>query len=216
MSVAGGARFRASRGCGARPASWPPSRRSSRSVTRARPLAEFLACLHAHGVRQLVDVRTFPGSRRHPQYGAAALARALAADGIGYVHLPALGGRRRPRPDSPNDAWRNQSFRGYADHMATPEFAAGLAELLALAAAAPTAIMCAEAVPWRCHRSLIADALLAREVAVVDIFSETVARPHKLSPIAVVTDGEVRYPGAHAPAHEQAQLRLAGPAGETP
>lgn len=178
-----------------------------------RPLGEFLACLRAHGVRRLVDVRTFPGSRRHPQYGAAALADSLAAEGVEYVHLPALGGRRRPRPDSPNDAWRNQSFRGYADHMASAEFAAGLAELRRLGAAGPTAIMCAEAVPWRCHRSLISDALIARGVAVVDIYSETVAKPHKLSPIAVVVDGEVCYPGAHAAA--QAQLSLVGHAHET-
>ena len=171
-----------------------------------RPLAEFLACLHAHGVRQLVDVRTAPGSRRYPHFDSEVLAEALAADDIAYVHVPELGGRRRPRPDSPNGAWRHPAFRGYADHMATPAFATGLAALLTRAAAAPTAIMCAEAVPWRCHRSLIADALIARGLAVVDIYSATVAKPHKLSPIAVVSDGAVRYPPA------QLELDGRGPA----
>lgn len=168
-----------------------------------RPFAELLACLQGHGVRQLVDVRTHPGSRRNPQYGAAALAEGLAAAGISYAQNRALGGRRKPRPDSHNMAWRNLSFRGYADHMATPEFAAGLAELIALARVAPTAIMCAEAVPWRCHRSLIGDALVARGIAVLDIFAVDEARPHRLAAFAVVEDGAVSYP-----AQAQAQLEL--------
>lgn len=168
-----------------------------------RPISEFVALLQAHGVRQLVDVRTAPGSRRNPQYGAEALASALASAGIEYTHIPGLGGRRRPRADSENAGWRNLSFRGYADHMRSPEFAAGLERLLALAEAGPTAFMCAEAVPWRCHRSLIGDALVARGHAVTDILSERDARPHKLNPMAVVKGGEVRYPPEGA-----AQLEL--------
>ena len=171
-----------------------------------RPIEAFLECLQRHGVRQLVDVRTSPGSRRNPQFGAAALARSLARADILYAQIGALGGRRRPAPDSPNGAWRNLSFRGYADHMASPEFALGLAELLARAELAPTAIMCAEAVPWRCHRSLIADALIARGVVVRDIFAVDQVRPHALSPMAVVEDGVVRYPPTPA-----AQLDLLAP-----
>lgn len=159
-----------------------------------RPLAEFIAILQAHGVRQLVDVRTAPGSRRNPQYGGAALAAALAEVGIAYEHIKELGGLRKPRPDSPNSGWRNPSFRGYADHMQTPQFAAGLRRLLALAAARATACMCAEAVPWRCHRSLLGDALVARGVEVSDLMSETVARPHALNPMAVVAGGQISYP----------------------
>lgn len=159
-----------------------------------RPITEFLALLQAHGVRTLVDVRTVPGSRHNPQYGAAALAVSLAAEGIGYRHITALGGLRKPRLDSTNLGWRNKSFRGYADHMATPEFAAGLTELLAQPE--PAAIMCAEAVPWRCHRSLIGDALVARGVEVLDILGATQTRPHRLSPIAVVEAGQVRYPAS--------------------
>ena len=161
-----------------------------------RPIEEFVAMLRTHRIRMLVDVRTAPGSRHNPQYGAAALTASLAEAGIGYTHIKALGGLRKPRPDSPNMAWRNKSFRGYADHMGSPEFAGGLAALLALARAEPTVIMCAEAVPWRCHRSLIGDALVARGVEVLDIFSATQARPHRLSPIAVVDAGEVHYPAA--------------------
>ncbi len=164
-----------------------------------RPIEEFVAILLGHGVRRLVDVRTAPGSRRNPQYGAVALAASLAAAGIGYTHIKALGGLRKPRADSPNGAWRNKSFRGYADHMGSPEFAAGLAELLALAEAGPVVIMCAEAVPWRCHRSLIGDALIARGVQVLDIMSATQTRPHRLSPIAVIEAGEVHYPAAESP-----------------
>lgn len=164
-----------------------------------RPIAEFVAIVLGHGVRRLVDVRTAPGSRRNPQYGAAALAASLEAAGIGYTHIKALGGLRKPLAQSPNAAWRNKSFRGYADHMGSPEFAAGLAELLALAQAGPVVIMCAEAVPWRCHRSLIGDALIARGVQVLDILSATQTRPHRLSPIAVIEAGEVHYPATQSP-----------------
>lgn len=160
-----------------------------------RPIEALLACLREHGVRQLVDVRTAPGSRRYPQFGAAALAGSLAAEDMAYAWIEALGGLRRSSPDSPNMIWRNLSFRGYADYMASAEFVLGLAELLARAAAATTVIMCAEAVPWRCHRSMISDALVARGVEVRHIFSVREARPHTLNPMAVV-DAEkvVQYP----------------------
>jgi uncharacterized protein (DUF488 family) len=125
-----------------------------------RPIEEFLALLHQNGVGLLADIRTIPKSRRNPQYWHDALAASLAGAGIAYRYLPALGGRRRTTPDSVNTAWLNLSFRGYADYMQTDAFAAAVDELVALAKARPTAIMCAEAVPWRCHRSLVGDALL--------------------------------------------------------
>lgn len=159
-----------------------------------RTLAEFLALLRAHGITRLVDVRAYPRSRRNPAFDLDALPQALAAAGIAHTHLRALGGRRRPRPDSANRAWRNEAFRGYADHMQTQEFHAGLDRLLALAAADRVAIMCAESVPWRCHRSLIADALVARGIPVLDIVGEGAPRPHALPPHARVHDGEVSYP----------------------
>ena len=159
-----------------------------------RPIEELVAILQKHSIGQLVDVRTAPGSRRNPQYGGPALARSLAEVGIAYEHIKELGGLRKPRPDSPNSGWRNLSFRGYADHMQTPGFEAGVQRLLALAAARPTACMCAEAVPWRCHRSLLGDALVARGIEVVDLLSETVAKPHSLNPMAVVKDGRISYP----------------------
>src|SRR5690349_17949521 len=118
-----------------------------------RPIGELLTLLQEHGIRTVVDVRTIPRSRRNPQYGAEQLAEALGAAGIGYVSLPKLGGLRRPRPGSPNGGWRNASFRGYADHMDSPDFARGLAQLLTLVRAeGPIVLLCAEAVPWRCHR----------------------------------------------------------------
>jgi uncharacterized protein (DUF488 family) len=144
----------------------------------------------------LADVRTIPRSRANPQYDQARLARALEAAGIGYAHLPHLGGLRKPRPDSPNAGWRNTSYRGYADHMATPEFEEGLCELRALARAGPVAVMCAEAVPWRCHRSLIADALLARGVTVEHIVGRGRTQPHRLTPFARVEGRAVTYPAA--------------------
>jgi uncharacterized protein (DUF488 family) len=155
---------------------------------------DFVALLGAHGVRRLVDVRTIPRSRHNPQFNSEALAQTLAGAGIGYLHMPSLGGLRKPRRDSINSGWRNDSFRGYADYMQTPEFAAALDELVALAADAPTAIMCAEAVPWRCHRSLVADALLARGIAASEIVSETRTTPHKLTPFARVDGARVTYP----------------------
>jgi uncharacterized protein (DUF488 family) len=160
-----------------------------------RPLDELVGLLRAHGVARVVDVRRFPRSRRHPQFDTAALARDLPAAGVAYAHAPGLGGFRRARPDSRNTGLHNTSFRGYADYMQTGEFAHQLAALIATAAETPTAIMCAEAVPWRCHRSLIADALVARGVDVRHIVSATSAPAHTLTVAARVVEGGVIYPG---------------------
>lgn len=153
----------------------------------------FVALLVENGIRRVVDVRTVPRSRHNPWTAVDVLPGVLAPHGIAHAHLPALGGLRKPRPDSPNGAWRNESFRGYADYMRTPEFEAGLATLLRWAEREPTTVMCAEAVPWRCHRSLIADALIARGVEVLDIM-DNAAKPHKLTPFARVVEGRVTYP----------------------
>ena len=148
-----------------------------------------MALLAAHGIGGVADVRRYPGSRRHPHFAREALADALGAAGLRYDWLPALGGRRTPWPDSPHVAWREASFRAYADHMETAEFQDGLARLLELAAARPTAVLCAEAVPWRCHRQLIADALVARGIPVLHLLDAGPPRPHVLSKIARL-DGE--------------------------
>ena len=137
-----------------------------------RPIAELVDLLASNGVVTLADVRTIPRSRANPQFDGAALARALEGAGIRYVHLPALGGLRHARKGSANGAWRNTSFRGYADYMQTPEFEEGLCQLRALAHEGPVALMCAEAVPWRCHSSLVADALVVRGVLVIEIVSK--------------------------------------------
>jgi uncharacterized protein (DUF488 family) len=160
-----------------------------------RSLDEFLALLRAHGIAKVADVRRFPRSRRHPHFDGAALARDLAAAGIAYLHRPGLGGFRHARSDSPNLGWHNQSFRGYADYMLTAEFARHLAALLDETRGAPAAIMCAEAVPWRCHRSLIADALVARGVEVRHILGPARAEPHALTIGARMEDGRLVYPG---------------------
>jgi len=159
-----------------------------------RSLDEFLAILTEHKIKLLVDVRTVPRSRRVPQFNTENLAEPLPPRHIQYLHLPALGGLRKARPDSINTAWRNHSFRGYADYMQTPKFESGLKELMALASKKATVIMCAEAVPWRCHRSLIADALLVRNWDVIDLFSETSAKPHKLTDFAKVEGIHITYP----------------------
>jgi uncharacterized protein (DUF488 family) len=160
-----------------------------------RSFEAFGALLDAYGVRQVADVRTVPKSKRMPHFSADALAAALGARGVEYRHFPALGGLRRPRADSVNAAWRNEGFRGYADHMQTREFADAVAELIAWSRVAATAVMCAEAVWWRCHRSLLADALLVRAVAVLHIVSETRTEAHQLREFAR-TDGErITYPG---------------------
>jgi uncharacterized protein (DUF488 family) len=158
------------------------------------PLEEFVAMLKANHVARLVDVRTVPKSRHVPQYNAEALAAELPARGIDYVHLKSLGGLRHAAKDSVNIGWRNASFRGYADYMGTDEFAKGIEELLRLAREKRTAIMCAEAVPWRCHRSLIGDALLVRGVRVEDIMSAKSVREHELTPFAKVRGLQITYP----------------------
>ncbi|MDQ2807193.1 MAG: DUF488 domain-containing protein [Chloroflexota bacterium] len=159
-----------------------------------RSLEDFLRLLQVHKVTYLADVRTVPRSRHNPQFNRETLPQELEKNGIGYVHLPALGGLRKARADSPNMGWRNVSFRGYADYMLTPEFAVGLQELIALAGQERVAIMCAEAVPWRCHRSLIGDALLVRGLCVEDIMSEQRVAPHKLTPWAQVSGDALTYP----------------------
>ena len=161
-----------------------------------RPIEEFLGLLSAHGVTQLVDVRTVPRSRHNPQFAAENLPGALARANIGYAHAPGLGGFRRSSADSPNTGWRNLSFRGYADYMQGAEFAENLASLIELARSDRVALMCAEAVPWRCHRSLIADALLVQGVPSCEIVSTKRLQPHRLTPFARVRDGQLTYPPA--------------------
>jgi uncharacterized protein (DUF488 family) len=158
------------------------------------PIEKFLEVLAAHGIRQLVDVRTIPKSRRHPHFGQDQLAPSLEQHGIRYIHLPGLGGLRHARKDSLNTGWKNASFRGYADYMQTPAFAENLSKLIEIAAGGPTVIMCAEAVPWRCHRSLIADALTARGIEVEHILTATSRKAHKYTPFARVNGASVTYP----------------------
>jgi uncharacterized protein (DUF488 family) len=159
-----------------------------------RTVETFIELLRSHGVKRLVDVRTVPRSRHNPQFNRDSLPAVLRAAGIEYAHIEALGGLRHPRPDSLNTGWRNASFRGYADYMQTPEFATGLETLIQTAALQPSAIMCAEAVPWRCHRSLIADALKVRGCAVEHIMSASRAQPHSLTKFAKVEGARITYP----------------------
>lgn len=154
----------------------------------------FLGMLDRHSIGRLVDVRRHPGSRRHPQFGSEALRSALRVHGMAYEHLPELGGRRAPTRDSPQRGWRNASFRGYADYMQTEAFDRALQQLVRWAGDAPAAIMCAEALPWRCHRALIADALVARGISVFHIIRDEV-RAHALPPFARVQGTRVDYPG---------------------
>jgi uncharacterized protein (DUF488 family) len=161
-----------------------------------RSEAELIELLKAHAVRILIDVRTIPRSRRNPQFNTDAMAAWLPERGIRYVHLPKLGGRRRGLGEtSLNTGWRNESFRGYADYMQTDEFAAGIEELRALISDGPVALMCAEAMPWRCHRSLIADALLVRGVQSEDIQAVDRTLPDRLTPFAQVDGEQITYPG---------------------
>lgn len=178
-----------------------------------RSLEELLHLLGENGVSCLVDVRTVPRSRRNPQFNLEALEHALPAAGIGYVHLAALGGLRRGLGErSPNTGWRNDSFRGFADYMMTAQFQKGLEGLLGLAAQETVAIMCAEAVPWRCHRSLIADALTVRGVRVTHILGQGRTQPHRLTPFAQVKGLEITYPASGPPLPEDSGPHT-GPAG---
>lgn len=159
-----------------------------------RTMEEFIALMLHYGIETVADVRTLPGSKRVPQFNEENLQVVLPESGIDYRHFRDLGGLRHTTRDSPNTGWRNKSFRGYADYMQTDAFLRGLAELMALARARTTAIMCAEAVPWRCHRSLIADALLVRGFQVMDIFSLKSLKPHRLTAFARVEGHTVTYP----------------------
>ena len=155
---------------------------------------EFLEILRAHRVKRVIDVRSIPRSRHNPQFNRETLSTKLRAARIGYVHLRKLGGLRHARRNSPNMGWRNTSFRGFADYMQTPEFEAGLSRLMKLAGQKRSAIMCAEAVPWRCHRSLIADALTVRGIQVADIMSMKCSQVHSLIPFSRVQGHRITYP----------------------
>jgi uncharacterized protein (DUF488 family) len=175
--------------------STPPTIMSIGHSTRTSK--EFIQLLKAHRVERLVDVRTVPRSRHNPQFNRSELSPALHSSRLHYTYMPGLGGFRGARRDSLNTAWRNASFRGFADYMQTSEFRKHLEDLIELARSERIAIMCAEAVPWRCHRSLIADALLARGVEVREITSATHAQTHTVTPWARITGTEVTYPAEH-------------------
>jgi uncharacterized protein (DUF488 family) len=159
-----------------------------------RPIEDFLNILKHYAITELVDVRTIPKSRHNPQFNGPELAHVLRNHHIGYRHQKNLGGLRHAYADSINTAWRNASFRGYADYMQTEEFKEGIEELIRIAQEKITVIMCSEAVPWRCHRSLIGDALLVRGIEVEDIYSITSVKPHKLTPWANVQETTITYP----------------------
>ncbi len=159
-----------------------------------RAAEEFLAVLRRYGIQLVADVRSIPRSRRNPQFNSDSLSAALAEAGIRYAPMPELGGFRRPRPDSPNTGWKNDSFRGFADYMQTDEFRAGLDNLITSARRDRTAILCAEAVPWRCHRSLIADALVFEGIPVEDILDLDHSQPHRPTPFAARDGTRVIYP----------------------
>ena len=158
------------------------------------PVEKFVILLHTYGIACLADIRTVPRSRHNPQFNGDALGRTLKTENIEYVPMPALGGLRHASKDSSNTGWRNKSFRGYADYMQTEAFEEGLATLMRMSRQKRIAIMCAEAVPWRCHRSLVADALSVRAIPAVEILSETGYRMHKLTPFAHVEGTHVTYP----------------------
>ncbi len=162
------------------------------------PIERFIALLQTYGVKRLVDIRTMPRSRHNPQFNDTSLAESLTARQIEYVHIQALGGLRRARKDSPNTGWRNESFRGYADYMQGEEFRDALETLIRMSRQERAAIMCAEAVPWRCHRSLVADALTIRGIPAVEILSESSYRMHKLTPFARVERTRITYPPGQA------------------
>jgi uncharacterized protein (DUF488 family) len=159
-----------------------------------RTLDEFISLLKANHIKLLIDVRSLPGSRRYPQFNKEVLVDSLGKAGIRYEHIPALGGRRKAKPDSKNTAWRNASFRGYADYMETEQFREGVGRLLDLAGEfGPAAIMCAEAVWWRCHRSLISDYLKARGVEVMHILNANKTEPHPYTSAARIVNGKLSY-----------------------
>jgi uncharacterized protein (DUF488 family) len=164
-----------------------------------RSLEEFLQLLQAYQITHLVDVRTIPRSRHNPQFDKSSLPGELEKVGVKYTHLPELGGLRKPQPDSRNTAWRNQSFQAFADYMGTQSFREGLESLIRLASEDKLAIMCAEAVPWRCHRSLIADALTVRGIEVEHILSPTSSQPHELTKFAKVEGTKITYPAESNP-----------------
>ena len=193
---------------GSKPESLLAARRRSPTVVltvghSTRSQEDFVALLQAHAVKRLVDVRSIPRSRHNPQFNRDRIASALRRAGVSYLHMKDLGGLRHPRSDSPNTAWRNASFRGFADHMQTRKFAAGLRKLMKIAKTKQTAIMCAEAVPWKCHRSLIADALLAHGYRVEEILSLKRTRPHVLTPWARVKGAKITYPPAPSAAQQK-------------
>ena len=162
------------------------------------PIERFIALLQTYGVKRLVDIRTMPRSRHNPQFNDTSLAESLTARQIEYVHIQALGGLRRAHKDSPNTGWRNEGFRGYADYMQGEEFRDALETLIRMSRQERAAIMCAEAVPWRCHRSLVADALSVRGIPAVEILSESSYRMHKLTPFARVEGTRITYPPGQA------------------
>ena len=159
-----------------------------------RPRGEFLAILKAHAIELVADVRAIPKSRHNPQFNSEAMAMSFPENGIAYEHVQKLGGLRHPKRDSPNMGWENASFRGFADYMQTADFEEGLENLIAVAQRKKTAIMCAEALPWRCHRSLIGDALLVRGITVIDIMSSNSTKDHTLTPWAKVIGTDTTYP----------------------
>lgn len=159
-----------------------------------REISEFIELLKSHAITQLVDIRTIPKSRHNPQFGQAELEKSLGEQGITYVYLKNLGGLRPAVKNSVNEAWRNKSFRNYADYMQTDEFAQGLDELIQISKNATTAIMCAEAVPWRCHRSLVSDALVVRDIPVCEIIGSGNVREHTVTSFAVVSGTKITYP----------------------
>jgi uncharacterized protein (DUF488 family) len=179
-----------------------------------RAFEQFLEFLRAHRIQRVIDIRTIPRSRRNPQYSIETLGRSLKAAGIEYLHLKELGGLRHAKPDSKNLGWHNASFRGYADYMGTPEFETALSCAIELCQNKPTALMCAEAVPWRCHRSLVADALTARKHQVMHILSATLANQHEMTPFAQVRGGKLTYHSdkpvrrTSATGHSRKQLKL--------
>ncbi|KAA0069726.1 DUF488 domain-containing protein [Rhodanobacter sp. T12-5] len=161
-----------------------------------RTLEVFLGLLVEYRIEAIADVRRFPGSRRYPHFASEALAGSLPAHGIAYQWIPKLGGRRKVQPESPNTAWRNASFQGYADYTATTEFAEGLAELLKLAASKRTAMMCAEVLWWRCHRSIVSDVVKLRGIEVIHIIDATHTTVHPYTSPARIVDGRLSYAGA--------------------